>query len=72
MALTKAHNRMIEVASISTMDYGVDPTGATDATVAFNAPIPPARGLVCRRCFWVGNHNFNVVRLERGQSSHRR
>lgn len=43
MALTKAHNRMIEVASISTMDYGVDPTGATDATVAFNAARAAAR-----------------------------
>jgi len=36
MALTKAHSRMIEGAGISVIDYGADPTGATDSTSAIN------------------------------------
>lgn len=39
MALTKAHYRMIEGTALNVLDYGADPTGATDSTAAINAAI---------------------------------
>jgi hypothetical protein len=39
MALTKAHNRMIEGAAVSVIDYGADPTGAASSTAAFQAAV---------------------------------
>lgn len=39
MALTKAHNRMISGSVASVIDFGADPTGATDSTAAIQAAI---------------------------------
>ena len=39
MALTKAHNRMIEGSSANVLDFGADNTGATDASAAIKAAI---------------------------------
>lgn len=39
MALTKAHNRMIEGASANVLDYGADPTGAVSSTAAIQAAV---------------------------------
>lgn len=43
MSLTKATYSMIDSAPVSTLDYGVDSTGATDATTAFNNARAAAR-----------------------------
>ena len=37
MALTKAKDRMIDNGVYNVIDYGADPTGATDSSVAFQA-----------------------------------
>jgi len=37
MALTKVHNRMIQDAAANVVDFGADPTGATDSTIAVQA-----------------------------------
>lgn len=37
MALTKAHNRMIEGSEINVLDLGADPTGVADSTTALQA-----------------------------------
>ena len=37
MALTKAKDRMIDNGVYNVMDYGADPTGATNSSVAFQA-----------------------------------
>jgi hypothetical protein len=37
MTLTKTHNRMIEGAVANALDFGADPTGATDSTAALNS-----------------------------------
>jgi hypothetical protein len=39
MALTKAHNRMIDGASVNVVDFGADPTGVADSTAAIQAAI---------------------------------
>ena len=39
MALTKAHNRMIAGSYVNVIDYGADPTGATDSRAAIQAAI---------------------------------
>jgi parallel beta-helix repeat protein len=39
MALTKAHNRMVEGATANIIDFGADPTGATDSSTAIQAAI---------------------------------
>ena len=39
MALTKAHNRMIDGANVNVLDFGADPTGVTDSTAAIQAAI---------------------------------
>ena len=39
MSLTKATNRMISGAPANVLDFGADPTGATDSTAAFQAAI---------------------------------
>lgn len=43
MSLTKATYSMIDSAPVSTLDYGVDSTGTTDATTAFNNARAAAR-----------------------------
>jgi hypothetical protein len=42
MALTKAHNRMIEGAAFNVIDFGADPTGVNDSTAAIKAAIRKA------------------------------
>lgn len=42
MALTKATYAMVSSAPFSVLDYGADPTGATDSTAAFNAALTAA------------------------------
>jgi hypothetical protein len=37
MALTKAHNRMIEGSEVNVLDLGADPTGVADSTIALQA-----------------------------------
>jgi len=39
MALTKAHNRMIDGAEVNVQDFGADPTGASDSAAAIQAAI---------------------------------
>jgi hypothetical protein len=39
MALTKAHNRMIESAPVNIVDFGADPTGATDSASAIQTAL---------------------------------
>lgn len=39
MALTKAHNRMIEGSKANVLDFGADPTGATNSDAAFTAAL---------------------------------
>lgn len=42
MSLTKVTQSMIAGKTVSVLDYGADPTGATDSTAAFNAAIAAA------------------------------
>ncbi len=39
MALTKAHNRMIEGAEVNVQDFGADPTGVSDSAAAIQAAV---------------------------------
>ena len=44
MSLTKASYSMIEGAQVNVLDFGADPTGATDSTAAIQAAIDAAEG----------------------------
>lgn len=46
MALTKANNRMIDGAVVNVLDYGADPTGATDSTTVIQAAINTGKDVV--------------------------
>jgi len=46
MALTKAHNRMIEGSFVNVLDFGADPTGSTDSATAIQAAIDENNGTV--------------------------
>ena len=39
MSLTKVSYSMIDGATVNVLDYGADPTGATDSTAAFQAAV---------------------------------
>jgi len=44
MSLTKVSYSMIQGSSANVLDFGADPTGATDSTVAFQAALDAAKG----------------------------
>lgn len=46
MALTKAHNRMIEGSATNVVDFGADPTGVTDSAAAFNAALAASNTVI--------------------------
>jgi len=45
MSLTKVSYSMIQGSSANVLDFGADPTGATDSTVAFQAALDAAKVL---------------------------
>jgi|SaaInlV_120m_DNA_4_1040238.scaffolds.fasta_scaffold05040_3 hypothetical protein len=63
MALTKAHNRMIEGASVSVKDFGAKWDGTTDDTVAVQACIDYAGANGCRVTLPSGTGCFSGVNI---------
>lgn len=61
MALTKAHNRMIDGSSINVVDYGADPTGVADSTSAIQTAI--YAGLSQRKAVKLPGGLFKVSQL---------
>ena len=66
MALTKAHNRMIEGAVYNVLDFGADPTGGTDSSPAFQAAIDAAVANAVTIFSW-SSSNIPLVRIPAGK-----
>ena len=47
MSLTKVHNRMIDGAAVSVIDFGADNTGATDSTSAIQLALDSLLKIAC-------------------------
>jgi len=55
MALTKAHNRMIQGDTVHVDDFGADPIGVADSTSAIQAAVNYAQSLVAAAVDGVGD-----------------
>lgn len=64
MALTKAHNRMIDGAAKSVIDFGADPTGVADSTAAFQAAIDQLTEVLVP----AGTYSISQITLKEGTS----